>query len=645
MCLFSLSQQKSQQDRGETAPDTAIHGTEPSDRHGTETDYLHGTEAGNPLSSEVHTTASQNGLTAESPVHSKLTNDGAHTKTSSPLSNDLQHSSAETTPTSNYLLPTPEPSDLPRDVSHTHLPSVLRQRDSDPFSHDSKIVVEQTTSDQQPPISTGSPSVNVGNTVDENGSAVVGVGGTVVEGGEAVVSVCGTVVDDPQLDEGAEGTQLIQDVGHQDNTELPEVSGSVRADTDDIVGGKSAAELGGTGTREDRGRERAAGTVMADETPTTVTGRSATAEDTAVLGNDVEGGDRPSARSVEPVTDHSGPLEDRDGLGSVRDGPNGHQDGTRDVPVFTEPQLGPSYNLPSVDMLPTENSGDGGDGGDGGDKDVTVQERGQEREGRAAAREYEAGGRLGGEGGEEAGSSLPAEEVETDDRGSLPLENTDLITEESARLDSDSMQQGNLDEGGSHDAHNDGRGSHDALNRETNGSHDALNQETNGSHDALNQETSGSHNSLNSETSGSHDAPDPETSGSHDAPDPETHDAHNPESVGSHNSPDPESGGSHDSPEPESGGSHDSPDPESGGSHDSPDPESGGSHDANGLADKVTEKGMSLSSEGLTNGNGAGVLSGQQREKSVFLRLSNRIRDLEENMSLFSSYLDQISTG
>ena len=49
--------------------------------------------------------------------------------------------------------------------------------------------------------------------------------------------------------------------------------------------------------------------------------------------------------------------------------------------------------------------------------------------------------------------------------------------------------------------------------------------------------------------------------------------------------------------------------------------------------------------EGMTNGNGAGVLSGQQKEKSVFLRLSNRIRDLEENMSLFSSYLDQISTG
>ena len=49
--------------------------------------------------------------------------------------------------------------------------------------------------------------------------------------------------------------------------------------------------------------------------------------------------------------------------------------------------------------------------------------------------------------------------------------------------------------------------------------------------------------------------------------------------------------------------------------------------------------------ETLTNGNGAGGLSGQPKEKSVFLRLSNRIRDLEENMSLFSSYLDEISTG
>ena len=55
------------------------------------------------------------------------------------------------------------------------------------------------------------------------------------------------------------------------------------------------------------------------------------------------------------------------------------------------------------------------------------------------------------------------------------------------------------------------------------------------------------------------------------------------------------------------------------------------------------------------NGNGGGgggghgglggqVSAGRDREKSVFLRLSNQIQELETNMSLFSSYLDQIST-
>ncbi len=43
----------------------------------------------------------------------------------------------------------------------------------------------------------------------------------------------------------------------------------------------------------------------------------------------------------------------------------------------------------------------------------------------------------------------------------------------------------------------------------------------------------------------------------------------------------------------------------------------------------------------LTNGQAAP----RDKEKSVFLRLSNQIRELEMNMSLFSSYLDQISSG
>ena len=40
-------------------------------------------------------------------------------------------------------------------------------------------------------------------------------------------------------------------------------------------------------------------------------------------------------------------------------------------------------------------------------------------------------------------------------------------------------------------------------------------------------------------------------------------------------------------------------------------------------------------------GGGAGK---SQQEKSVLIRLSNRVRDVEENMSLFTSYLDQLST-
>ena len=45
--------------------------------------------------------------------------------------------------------------------------------------------------------------------------------------------------------------------------------------------------------------------------------------------------------------------------------------------------------------------------------------------------------------------------------------------------------------------------------------------------------------------------------------------------------------------------------------------------------------------------NSSSVVGGagkSQQEKSVLIRLSNRVRDLEENMSLFTSYLDQLST-
>ena len=52
------------------------------------------------------------------------------------------------------------------------------------------------------------------------------------------------------------------------------------------------------------------------------------------------------------------------------------------------------------------------------------------------------------------------------------------------------------------------------------------------------------------------------------------------------------------------------------------------------------------SSTGTNNtaGEEAGISNGMPREKSVFVRLSNRINNLELNMSLFGSYLEQIST-
>ncbi len=69
-------------------------------------------------------------------------------------------------------------------------------------------------------------------------------------------------------------------------------------------------------------------------------------------------------------------------------------------------------------------------------------------------------------------------------------------------------------------------------------------------------------------------------------------------------------------------------------------------------------KGLNESINASSNGNG-GTKNGKNdseivtsastaprdKEKSVFLRLTNQIRELELNMTIFSSYLDQISTG
>lgn len=58
-------------------------------------------------------------------------------------------------------------------------------------------------------------------------------------------------------------------------------------------------------------------------------------------------------------------------------------------------------------------------------------------------------------------------------------------------------------------------------------------------------------------------------------------------------------------------------------------------------------EGASSRNGNQTGNGGSGLGNGlpaQQKEKSVFLRLSNHINDLEANMTLFSIFLDQIST-
>ena len=61
---------------------------------------------------------------------------------------------------------------------------------------------------------------------------------------------------------------------------------------------------------------------------------------------------------------------------------------------------------------------------------------------------------------------------------------------------------------------------------------------------------------------------------------------------------------------------------------------------ASGHNSSVGGQGNGLNSSSLPSGGGAG----QVKEKSVYLRLSNSIKEMEVNMTLFSSYLEQIST-
>lgn len=66
----------------------------------------------------------------------------------------------------------------------------------------------------------------------------------------------------------------------------------------------------------------------------------------------------------------------------------------------------------------------------------------------------------------------------------------------------------------------------------------------------------------------------------------------------------------------------------------------------NNISNNVSTNNSNINStnSNSTVGDESGTNNGSPREKSVFVRLSNRINNLELNMSLFGSYLEQIST-
>ena len=71
-----------------------------------------------------------------------------------------------------------------------------------------------------------------------------------------------------------------------------------------------------------------------------------------------------------------------------------------------------------------------------------------------------------------------------------------------------------------------------------------------------------------------------------------------------------------------------------------------GSHHSSSSTTGTDGNGIGNHSGNLSDSNGFLTTGGgaKNQEKSVLIRLSNRVRDLEDNISLFSSYLDQLST-
>ena len=563
-----------------------------------------GTGTDSVQTSEVHSTTTVSGVTAESPqVHSEVpsdmvhSSDVVHSRTIISPSDDTQH---EASTTAEESLPTPTPTHQPRETANP-------LQDLHPHS---EMVTDELTESSLP----SGPVVGGGGPVVGGGGAVVGGGGPVVGGGGPVVGGGGPVVGGGVV---AGGGGVVVDGA-------PVIDGG--AVVDDIVGGVGVVNDGGA-VADSGGVVVDSGGAVADSGGAVVAGGSAVVDDGAVVDN----GGTLNNNSGDVLESDSATVDGNGGtlvhVGSaIDDGGNGVSGTVVDDPELDEEDKGTLSSLHDI----TEPPGVRGSQDDVGANQLvdsdTQEERDPERRGNdiaaaslppddphqvaghkgrreggdvvnGAGREEEEEGRetvedmnevdnhsellLSQEGPESAKDvqNGPQNGVESGSRvpNEKPPSGRSLDGEESAGGEGGEGGEGGGGGGGGSGG-GDGEGDMAQLNS---GQAESMAGGGEGHTAGVTGEEAGS-------SVGPEDMGERAAESSRMTPDLNVTDSMQP-------------------------------------------PEAGGSHDA------VTE--------GLTNGNGAGMLSGQQKEKSVFLRLSNRIRDLEENMSLFSSYLDEISTG
>ena len=559
-------------------------GTEIGDRHGTETvDQKHGTETVDQHGTE--TMSDEVNFTASQTAVSSETD-------STPPSTDIQHT-IETTPTTPTPISTP---DTPEDVNHTHLPPStdvisdhcdseepvsLEHEVHSPLPEDSSDSVDSGTGGDGGAMEDGSTVVDSGNTVVDSGTSMGDSGSPIVDSGSPMVDS-----GSPMVDSGSpvidSGTPMVDSGGPVVDCGTPMVdSGGPVVDC-------------GTPMVDSGGPVVDSGTPMVDS------------------GGPVVDSGGPVVDSGGPVVDSGGPVVDSGGpvvdySGTVVDDPELEEEMERSVPNGSH--YNTEYHLHSG--VEGEQLGGHQDGAaDEEDKEPSLAPAPTADDDQSGLREQIESELVGTAGSEEVDAEGPGAHQEgshddqhsPEDTNHVPKTHQDRIVEEdvtellpTADSDGDNGDIGDIGddkmvesestlevEKTGRDVEEDGRVPADVVN----------------------------------------DRGYPTNE--------------NTDLVMEGNSPDCEQ------QELENGRSHDVHNLDNGGSHDS----DGGSHDPHSEgSDKDSENMTSFSSDGMTNGGGASMLAGQQKEKSVFLRLSNRIRDLEENMSLFSSYLDQISTG